>query len=111
MRKGLQIVVLLSLVNMLGCAGIEPPTPKEILKHPFGMVPIKVGMTKDQVREELGEPDAIQDEGGSQDKGLTERQEWTYYSRVKNIPVNYGYFSKSLRLHFDGDNLTSFREE
>lgn len=96
---------------MVGCAGIEPPSPDDILSHPFGQGPLYIGMTKDEVRQVWGEPDSTRYIGGSEDLGTTEKVEWIYYGRVTNLPVNYGYLTRSVHLVFDGNNLVSFQEE
>jgi hypothetical protein len=102
---------LISVLSITGCAGIEPPQPEKILSHPLGTGPIDVGMTKEEIRELWGEPDLIQNVGESKDMGSTQKEEWIYYGRVRNLPVSYGYLAKSLHLYFDGNNLTSFTEE
>lgn len=105
------ITALTGILGIIGCAGIEPPSPDRILTHPFGTGPIGTGMTKAEIKELWGEPDLIRNIGESKDMGPTQREEWFYYGRMKNLPVNYGYLSKSLHLYFDGNNLTTFREE
>ncbi|MDD5449254.1 MAG: hypothetical protein PHO42_01470 [Candidatus Omnitrophica bacterium] len=104
-------VILSSAVISAGCAGIEPPSPDKILSHPLGMGPIDIGMAKAEVKEQWGEPDIIRNIGESNDIGSTQKEEWVYYGRMRNLPVNYGYLAKSLHLYFDGNNLTSFKEE
>jgi hypothetical protein len=37
------------------------------------------------------------------------REEWVYRARVSDIPINKNYFSKTRRLYFDGNNLTSIK--
>ena len=103
--------LITSLFIITGCAGIEPPNPKKILTHPLGIGPIEIGMTKEEVREFWGDPDMVRNIGESKDMGSTQKEEWLYYGRVTNLPVNYGYLAKSLRLYFDGNNLTRFKEE
>lgn len=104
-------VSLIGFLWIIGCAGIEPPSPDKILKHPLGSGPIEIGMTKEEIKGLWGEPDLIRNIGESKDAGLTQKEEWLYYGRVQNLPVNYGYLSKALHLYFDGKNLTSFKEE
>ena len=111
MKKGFWLPSLFSVLMLIGCAGIEPPSPEKLLTHPLGMGPIRVGMTKEEVKGLWGEPDLKKSLGESKDAGPTEREEWVYYGRVTNFPVNYGYLSKPLHMYFDGDNLTSFKEE
>jgi len=111
MKKVASVVSLLALVGLIGCAGIEPPMPDKLLTHPLGTSPIHLGMTKNEVKEILGEPDSIQSKGDSEDKGLTKKEEWVYNKRMKNLPVNYGYLARSMYIYFDGDNVTSVKEE
>jgi len=105
------VVVLAGITGVIGCAGIEPPSPDKILSHPFGRGPIDTGMTKSEIKEHWGEPDLIRNIGESNDMGSTQKEEWVYYGRMRNLPVTYGYLSKSLHLYFDGNNLTTFKEE
>ncbi|MFC1577057.1 outer membrane protein assembly factor BamE [Candidatus Omnitrophota bacterium] len=89
-----------------GCAGIEPPTPDEVLRHPLGTDTIKVGMTKNQVREIWGEPDEVNDiDNDKRWKGP--REEWVYRGQYSAIPFDAGYLSKTKHLYFDGNNLTN----
>jgi len=105
------LVVLVCITGVMGCAGIEPPQPEKILKHPLGAGPIDIGMSKEEITSLWGEPDLIRNIGESTDRGRTQKEEWIYQGRMTNLPVNYGYLSKSLHLYFDGNNLTSFKEE
>ena len=62
MLKGLRryfafTVLSAVLVYLPGCAGIEPPSPKQIIEHPFGTSMLRAGLTKDQVLAQWGEPD------------------------------------------------------
>lgn len=99
------------LVGLIGCAGIEPPSPDKLLTHPLGTTPIRIGMTKNEVKELWGEPDLARNLGESKDIGQTQKEEWVYYGRVTSLPISYGYLSKPMHLYFDGNNLTRFKEE
>lgn len=96
---------------MIGCAGIEPPTPDKLLTHPIGTGPLHLGMTKDEVKGAWGDPDLVQGISSSKDMGSTVREEWIYYGRITNLPINCGYLSKTVHLSFDGNSLTNFKEE
>lgn len=111
MKIGLLAFVMLSLISIVGCSGIEPPSPGHLLQHPLGTTPLHIGMTKNEVKEIWGEPDLIQDKGENQDRGATEKQEWVYYGRMQNLPISYANLSKSLRIYFDGNSVTNFKEE
>lgn len=113
MRIGtLRFVVILALsagvICLAGCAGIEPPNPNSILKHPLGTM-LRVGLTKDQILAQWGEPDLKEyDDAG---KWGNAKEKWTYYARYGEVPVNAGYLSKTQYLFFDGKNLVKFTEQ
>jgi len=111
MKKISVIIGGMVVAGLIGCAGIEPPSPDKILTHPFGTGPLRVGMTKDEVRKIWGEPDVVKSLREGAGINNAQQEEWIYNARVSNLPINYGYLSKSLRLSFDGDNLTSYKEE
>jgi hypothetical protein len=111
----LKIVALAGLCCVFlfaGCAGIQPPTPDEVMSHPLGTESIKIGMTKEQVESLWGKPDEIrQVEDKTRWKGS--REEWVYrpkYGALVPVPVDAGYLSRTKRLHFDGNNLTDIGE-
>jgi hypothetical protein len=91
-----------------GCAGIEPPNPKDILSEPFGSGGLRVGMSRDEVISLWGQPDTVNANVVLKDSGKI-REEWVYRARVSDIPINKNYFSKTRRLYFDGNNLTSIK--
>ena len=95
---------------LAGCAGIQPPSPEEVLKHPLGTESIKVGMTKDQVESIWGKPDEINQ---VEDKVLGKggREEWVYRAKYGAIvPVDADYLSKTKRVYFDGNNVTHIKD-
>ena len=107
-RKPLFLLVPLALV-LGGCAEITPPTPQEVLESPFGKGPLRLGMTKDEVRSIWGDPDTI--EKKSEDQWGAVRELWTYEAKLQGIvPINVGYASKSKYLEFEGNNLVTFYE-
>ena len=107
LAKAFIAVILLSIT---GCAGIEPPTPQEVLKHPLGTDSLKIGMSQQEVESHWGKPDEVnQVEDSSMGKGS--REEWVYYGRYGAIvPIDTGYLSKTKHLYFDGNNLTHIKE-
>lgn len=111
MKQFSYALILLAVVCIIGCAGIEPPSPDRILSHPLGTGPIHIGMTKEEVEGIWGEPDLIKSTGESKDAGTTQKEEWIYHGFITNLPINYGHLSKPLHLYFDGNNLTHFTEE
>jgi hypothetical protein len=93
-----------------GCAGIEPPLPDDVIRHPLGTESVKIGMTKHEVESLWGKPDEISNvEDKEKWKGA--REVWVYRAKYNVLPVNAGYLSKTKRLYFDGDNLTTIEDE
>ncbi len=103
-------LALLTLAALAGCAVVENiPTPEDVLKHPIGTESIKVGMTKEQVEDIWGRPDDVR---MVEDKAKWggQREMWVYNAHYGSIPVDAGYFSKTKKLYFDGNNLTNIGE-
>ena len=92
-----------------GCAGIEPPNPRDIISHPIGTESVKIGMSKTQVESIWGKPDEVR-MVEDKEKWQGARELWVYRAQYSAIPVDAGYFSKSKKLYFDGDNLTNIGE-
>ena len=97
------------LITLGGCAGIEPPSPDYVVRHPLGTESIKIGMTKSQVEALWGKPDDIK-MVEDKDKWKGTREVWTYRAQYGNVPVDAGYFSKNKKLYFDGNNLTNISD-
>ena len=108
MKKMISLIAA-AMFFLAGCAIFQPIKPEEALTHPLGTDSLKVGMTKDQVRSLLGEPDHIAPLEKSKDMLGTEREEWVYRSRYSNQPLNADYFGKNMHLIFDGNNLTGYK--
>jgi len=105
------IIGLIGLLGTMGCSMMEPISPDALLTHPLGTDPISPGMSKDEFRDIWGEPDLIRNLGETKDAGQTQKEEWIYYGRVRNLPVNYGYLARTIHAYFDGNNLTSIKKE
>lgn len=97
-----------AMISVTGCAGIEPPKPAELLKHPFGTSSLRVGATKDQILAQWGEPDIK--EYDNTGKWENAKEKWTYYGRCDNLPFDEGYLTKDQCLYFDGKHLVKFNE-
>ncbi len=103
-------LILLGVVifSLSGCAAITLPKPGSLIKDRrlIGTDSVKLGMTRNEVKEIWGEPDSI---NYVKDEELWrgEREEWTYDARYRKIPINAGYLSKTKKLYFDGENLTN----
>jgi hypothetical protein len=93
----------------MGCAEIEPPSPDRILAPWSGVPPVRLGESKDSVLDKWGEPDEIR-QIGTDDIGLI-KEEWIYYGRYPEVPVDYKYLSKDKRLIFTGESLTGYETE
>ncbi|MCQ9207536.1 MAG: outer membrane protein assembly factor BamE [Omnitrophica bacterium] len=105
-----KLSLVLSLLFLCGCADITPPTPGYILKRPLGTDSVKTGMTKDEVKSLWGGPDRV-NQVENKDKWEGKREEWVYVGRYGTLPVNAGYLSKTKKLYFDGERLTTIVEE
>ncbi len=113
----MKVLIAISLMLfVMGCASspITPKTPVELsvhfIKHPLGLKPpLRLGMAKEEVRERWGKPKEINPL--ETDRWGTSREEWIYAGRFEQVPVGYNYLSATTYLHFDGNNLTSFKEE
>lgn len=102
-------VILTTALFLTGCAIFQPVKPEETITHPLGTDSLKIGMTKNEVKSILGEPDAINPIGRTKDMLNTQREEWVYKARYSDIPLKADYFGKTLHLVFDGNNLTSYK--
>ncbi len=108
-KTALFLSVLLVMTIIFGCAGIQPPMPDEILRKPLGTESIKIGMTKKEVEGLWGKPDEtnyVEDK----ERWKGPREEWVYRGQYSALPIDAGYLSKTKRLYFDGDHLTSIQE-
>ncbi|MFH1868020.1 MAG: hypothetical protein ABH843_03515 [Candidatus Omnitrophota bacterium] len=105
MLRFIVFTICLSVV-FIGCAEIEPPSPERILSPWSGVPPVRLGESKDSVRDSWGEPDDIRSLG-TDETGLI-KEEWTYRGRYPEIPVDYKYLSKPKRIIFTGESLTSY---
>jgi len=105
-------LLLYAIISLfvLGCAGIEPPTPEEIMTHPFGKDPLRIGMTKAEVISIWGDPDVINELGIGKGVGGSKKEEWVYYPSYSAVPIDKGYLSKAKYLYFDGNNLVRFHD-
>ena len=104
------LIVFILFLSLAGCADIPLPTPNEIIERPIGTSSVKIGMTKDKIKELWGDPDQINIVEDKEKWGGS-RVEWIYTAAYSSIPVDAGYLSKTKKLYFDGDNLTNIAEE
>ena len=105
----LLIACLVLSLFMLGCAEIQPPSPKQILTPWSGVAPVQLGESKESIIDNWGEPDEII-QLGADETGLI-REEWIYHGRYPDIPIDKKYLSKTKQLIFTGDSLTGYTSE
>jgi len=100
------LLSVILLVSLTGCAEIEPPGPERILAPWSGVPHVRLGESKDSVRDKWGEPDEIR-QLGTDNVGLV-REEWVYRARYDVIPVDYQNLSKTKKLRFTGNSITGY---
>ncbi len=109
MRSAVWALFLLPFLFVLGCAEITPPTVQEVIESPFGKGPLRLGMSKEEVRAIWGEPDSVEEMG--QDQWGTVKQTWVYEAKYAGVvPFDVGHASKTKYLIFSGDYLTAFHD-
>lgn len=101
--------VLILMMSCYGCAGIEPPTPDDVVRHPLGTESLKIGMSKEEVESLWGKPDEVT-MAEDREKWKGTREVWIYRAQYSAVPVDAGYLSKTKKLYFDGNNLTNISE-
>ena len=106
----IKLILIILLVFTAGCADITPPMPSDIIKNPLGSDSVKIGMTKDHIRDLWGEPNQINFVKKTE-RWSGEREEWVYKAKYSSLPFSAGYLSKTKRLYFDGKNLTHIMDE
>ncbi len=99
------LCLALSCLFLAGCADVEIPKTRQLLKQPLGEGSLKVGMNRDRVVSVYGEPDMK----GTviSDKWAHPREEWIYRARISGLPVGAGHLAEDLYLYFDDENLTN----
>ena len=85
------------------------PRSKIITALDIGTDSIKIGMTKEQVKSIIGDPDTAAPKGSTKDVLRSNMEEWTYKGRYTDMPFKADYFGKNLILTCDGDNLVSYK--
>jgi hypothetical protein len=109
-KSGLLFTICLAMVlAVAGCAEIKPPKPREIMHEPLGESPLRVGMTREEVKSLWGQADVVRTAEGSDNAVL--REEWIYQGRYPNLPINVDYLAETQHLFFDGEHLVEFRHE
>ena len=112
MKKILFIFALSALsICIAGCAELNLlEAPAEVIKHPLGTDPIRVGMTKEEVISKWGQPNQVNHLEPSDEWNMP-REEWVYMGRYSKIPIDRSYLSKTKYLIFDGNNLVYIEDK
>lgn len=107
MRNGL---FFLAIVTVLCGFGDMRPTGFERVGSGMFQEPLRLGMSKGEVRSRWGEPDHMEPIAG--DKLGLQREEWIYEGRSKSTAVfDYRFFYPTQRLVFEGDSLIKIGTE
>ncbi len=106
--RSLLLFVLLT-VFMDGCADMDIPQTKNILKDPMGEGSLVLGMSKTKVKGIYGTPDMVSTVVSAD--WNKPREEWVYRAAYSSLPVGAGYLSEDLYLYFDGNSLTNVSRE
>lgn len=89
------------------CSDIKKPNLHYALTHPWDTKPpLSVGLSKEAVKAKWGEPDITNKLPASQ--WGTEKEEWIYWGRYPNVPIDYMYLSRTKHLIFEGNTLVDF---
>ncbi|OIO80668.1 MAG: hypothetical protein COZ98_02400 [Candidatus Omnitrophica bacterium CG_4_8_14_3_um_filter_43_15] len=107
--KVIVMVLMIIFLSTAGCSIFKPFTPGKVISNPLGTDSLKVGMTKDQVKSILGDPDSVSSLPRTKDILSTACEEWIYQGRYTDMPLKTDYLGKTLILTFDGENLVSYR--
>lgn len=108
-RNSRIFAVLAAALLMTGCAGIELPTGADMKDQPLGKSTLKVGMTRDQVESLWGKPDEKR-MVENKEKWGGRRELWVYRGRLGSIPVDVDYLSRTKKLYFDDEYLTTIED-
>ena len=109
MKKcSLSILTLLILCfSLFGCSDFRTPSLHQTLTSPWSTKPpLSIGMSKEKIKAEWGDPDIIN--ALPADKWGTDKEEWIYWGRYPNVPIDYMYLSKTKHLIFEGSTLVDF---
>ena len=95
------------LMGLTGCSDFRKPSLRQTLLCPWDNKPaLSVGMAKEEIKANWGEPD-ITNELAATKWGKT-KEEWIYWGRYPNVPIDYRYLSRTKHLIFEGDVLVDF---
>lgn len=108
--KMIVVILMVIVFSLTGCALFHSIKPGEtIINNPLGTDSIKIGMTREEVKSKIGDPDAIVYKDVTKGVLNAQIEEWTYRSHYSDVPLKADYFGKTLILTFDGDNLTGYK--
>ncbi len=100
-------LVVVILIGSAGCSDFRRPSLRQTLICPWDTKPaLSVGMTKKEIKAKWGEPDIINDLPAA--KWGSAKEEWIYWGRYPNVPIDYRYLSRTKHLIFEGAVLIDF---
>lgn len=103
------ILSVLFVMFLWGCAEITPRTPRDVVIQPMSGSMLELGMSQDEVRSVYGNPTSVQIV--SLRGWMSDREEWFYEGRYKELPLGTGFLRDDLYLYFDENSLTNISRE
>jgi len=101
------VLVGFFLIALFGCSDFKEFHIRDALTRPWDTKPpLSVGVTKEEVRADWGEPDIINQLPPA--TWGTDKEEWIYWGRYPNVPIDYMYLSQTKHLIFEGNVLVDF---
>ena len=101
------LLFIFVLIFAAGCADVNAPSPERLLPPWGASDSLRLGDSKDLVRNYWGDPDEIIDLGVD-DVGLP-REEWVYTGKYPIIEGGSRLFTKTSSLIFTGNALTGYK--
>jgi hypothetical protein len=100
--------ILIMILLLSGCAGLEAPTPERFIPPWSGASALNLGDSKEHVRDQWGEPERI-NYLGVDEVGLI-KEEWIYEGRkLPVIEIEPKMLVKGKNLVFTGHALTGYK--
>ncbi len=107
MKKLYYLTSIGIILILFGCSDFKGPNLRRTLTNPWDTKPLlKVGMHKEKVKAGWGEADIINKLPSG--KWGTEKEEWIYWGRYPNVPIDYMYLSRTKHLIFEGNVLVDY---
>ncbi len=108
MKKIIYLILMVTIsTGFTGCSDFKGPNIRDTVTSPWDVKPpLSIGMTKQKTIAQWGEPDII-NRLPSKKWGI-EKEEWIYWGRYPNMPIDYMYLSRTKHLIFEGNVLVDF---